>query len=310
MDRLIDLSQSSCARFVGLLCAVAVALFVMPASAEYADLSKAPALEKSGEKDVALIVGVEDYVFLPGVEGNAEDDSFVLLFGDAVVDESMGLVTFGDGDGEDYTMVWSASLDFKQLLENSKQHNIELKEARRGTQKTYVTKDFELALLAGGLVWVSAGEKAYRDASWEVVANNKPSAKSNKHLAGLVDSIDTSRGLWVVGDAALFAENAAMDSPPTGGFALSADIDAGLVAELLLDMSGSDEAKSVVKELEEAIEEAQNRAMMSILGFKPLLANLEMRRSGARVSMESTMTESEVDTMIQSVDQLIQSQQQ
>lgn len=171
----------------------------------------------------------------------------------------------------------------------------------------YAVGEAEFAVPNSDRLVVAVGPESYRKTVWSLVQGNGTSFRDKAKSDGLLEGVDTSRAVWM-----LSRVSKSMRGPSSNvqTATVSLDLVGGLDLQVVSHVGSESNAKSMMKRLEAMKKSGANNPMLGMFGATPLIENLEIDRDNTTVTADTSMTESELDTLISKVKQYASSQSQ
>jgi hypothetical protein len=310
------------ARLVAMLAVVLVAVAVAPGQAA-AQTSKE--LTRYLPQQEQIVVGVnfgelrkskyfDDVLAL--AKNTAGGGAFLALLADANIDiatdiKSLALSMPDDKirkniDMKRFTVALSGTFEQAKLLEALKSKKVAFKSKKSGKKAFYSKEDVVFTFPKEGVLWLASGPDAYRKNARSALKDAKNSVRASAFFKSLIDGVKTTRGLWMLADAASAgAGSISTQGSAAKSVAMSLDVSSGLALQILMEMASEKAAAATLARITQQAKEAAKNPMAVVMGIGPLLTNLKTTRTGTRVVSATSMTAAEFDTLIQRAGQVL-----
>ncbi len=206
-----------------------------------------------------------------------------------------------------FTVAVSGNFDKAKVIAAIKKKHSDIKQAKHGKATVFSKGNLEFTFPAKGVLWVTAGPDAYRKDAWGAMASAKKSVQANKVFKGLLKDVNTSQGVWLLGDTTKLAASNVKGAHPKS-IGLSMDIANGLDLHLMAELPTKKDAKKAVDQIAQLKTKGAQNAMVAMMGAGPLVANLSAKQDGAKIKADTSMTAAQFDTMVQWLEQIARSQ--
>ena len=170
------------------------------------------------------------------------------------------------------------------------------------TLKGYQKDDTVAVLLDDSHLLVVSGPSSYRDRALNTARGKAKSLADGSLPTGILEHLDTSKGIWMINNSGSLPK-AASEGIVEMGLALG--VQKTLDIQAVFRSDSEEAAKELESQLAKASSEHAGNSMVEMLGIGPLLANLKQRREGLIVVATTSMTSSEVDTLIERLEQVV-----
>lgn len=231
---------------------------------------------------------------------------------DAIVVSVPATNVNSNGQQKHFTVALAGHFEKDKLVAAIKKKHGDFKTGKHGKYTVYSKGNMEFTFPKDGVMWLTTGSDAYRKGAWAAVASAKKSVQTNPLFNGLLKEVNTSQGVWLMGDTAHMAHakvQGAQSHPPKS-IALSVDISKGLDLHMFAEMATKKDAKTAIEQINAYKSQGGQSAMLAMMGAGPLLTNLTAKQDGAKLRASTTMTATQFDTMVQWLKQIAQSQMQ
>ena len=166
----------------------------------------------------------------------------------------------------------------------------------------YKKGDTVAVLLDDSHLLLVTGPSTYRDRALNTAKGKVKSFADGSQPTAILEHLDTSMGIWMV-NASSSLPKAASEGIVELGLALGVRDD--LEIQAVFRSNSDDAAKKLEGQLSKASSEHAKNPMVEMLGIGPLLSNLKQSRKGTIVVATTSMTSSEVDALIERLEQVI-----
>jgi hypothetical protein len=173
--------------------------------------------------------------------------------------------------------------------------------------KGYQKDDTVAVLLDDSHLLVVKGPNSYRDRALNTARGKAKSLADGSLPTRILTHLDTSKGIWMINNSGSLPK-AASEGIVEMGLALG--IQGKLDIQAVLRSNSEEAARELEAQLKEASSEHAGNSMVEMLGIGPLLSNLKHRREGLIVVATTSMTSSEVDSLIERLEQVVGQQGQ
>lgn len=203
------------------------------------------------------------------------------------------------------TFVFSGDFDEQQIRKAVKEQQGELATRTHAGLDAYKVNDAEFALPTSERLIVTMGPESYRNAVWSLAADGGVSFEQTADKHGLLDGVDTSRTVWMV-NRLKGAQDRTKSKVDSAGISLT--IEKGLDLQVVTRMASEADAKAVVQQVEAMKKSGSENSMLMMFGAGPLVSNLAVERDGTTAVATTSMTEPELDVLVEKVRQVASSQ--
>jgi len=168
---------------------------------------------------------------------------------------------------------------------------LSVRERDDGT-KVYESGDRAFAVPSSDRLVVALGPSEYRKEVLELIGSDGATFADSARDEGLLDGVDRSRPVWMVNR---------IDRPGSSAetAAVAVELSGGIDLQVALRSNSESSAKSIVKRAEAMKKSRLRTAQLSMFGAAPLLENLAIEREGRMVKATTSMTDSELDYLVQ-----------
>ncbi|GEM_PF-6609846 len=146
------------------------------------------------------------------------------------------------------------------------------------------------------------GPESYRSRALNTARGKAKSLADGALPTSILKELDTSRGIWMV-NSSRSVPGAAEQGIVEIGLALGVADD--LEIQAVTRSKSEESAKELEGQLSSARSSNADNPMVKMLGIGPLLKNLEHRRTGAINVATTSMTSTEVDTLIKRLEEMM-----
>lgn len=168
--------------------------------------------------------------------------------------------------------------------------------------KGYQKDDTVAVLLDDSHLLVVKGASSYRDRALNTARGKAKSLADGSLPTRILQHLDTSKGVWMINNSSSLPK-AASEGIVEMGLALG--VQKTLDIQAVFRSDSEEAAKELEAQLAKAGSEHAGNSMVEMLGIGPLLSNLKQRREGLIVVATTSMTSSEVDTLIERLEQVV-----
>jgi len=192
-------------------------------------------------------------------------------------------------NNDNFTMAMSGKFDIEKLKADiTAQKGVSNRKI--GKHTVYLDGDLEIAFLSDKLIFMTGGEKSYREASLKMLGGKSASVKKGGKMKTLLGKVDTGKHMWVTADASRVKPQ--QGAPGVNEAAFTFDFSKGLVLDGMMKMKGEADAKMVEDEIKKNFD--QGLAFANLIGAPSFFNNLKVTRSGATLNIKSSMPNKEV----------------
>ncbi|MFB6375441.1 MAG: hypothetical protein ABEN55_20510, partial [Bradymonadaceae bacterium] len=203
------------------------------------------------------------------------------------------------------TVVLTGDFDADKIRKVVKEREGELDKRQQNGLDVYATDDGEFALPTSDRLIVTMGSKGYRNGVWKLAAEGGTSFEQTAEKHGLFDGLDTSRPIWMV-NRLKGAKDRTSSKVDSAGISLG--LDSGAQFQVVTRVGNEADAKAVAQQVEAIKKKGSESTMLTMFGAGPLVSNLGVERDGTTVIATTSMTEAELDVLVEKVRQLAASQ--
>lgn len=166
----------------------------------------------------------------------------------------------------------------------------------KGPTARHHVGEFTVAFITDTDLVMTIGDAEFQAKTWAAVSDKKASAAANKDISTISKKINLTRSLWLVG---------VTNSLPTNGAkmnvaGLTVDLISGLKIEIVATMNSKDDVKKSLEDFENLKKDVAN-PMVTMMGATPLLKNLKASAKGLDVNVTTSMSPSELQTMVENL---------
>ncbi len=167
------------------------------------------------------------------------------------------------------------------------------------------TERAEIGFPSSNRLIVAMGPTSYRDGVWKLAAEGGTSFADTGQKQGLFEGIDRSRMVWMVNH---LVDEAEQSDPKVDSAGVSIEIDTGIDLQIVSHITDEAHAENIVEQVEEMKKSGGENPMVAMLGAGPLVDNLAVERDGLTVELTTSMNEAELDALVASLRQMVESQ--
>lgn len=201
--------------------------------------------------------------------------------------------------------VMDGSFDEEKIRKLVKEEYDDLETREIGDMTAFRLDETEFGLPASNRLVITMGPESYRKKVWNLARKGGKSFEKTASDKNLLDGLETDRTLWMVN---LITGSMRGPSSSAKSAAISVNLDSGLDLQVVSRVDDEAAAKEMVQRIGAMKKSAGENPMLSMFGAGPLVENLKVENNKTSVVATTSMTESELDYLVQKVQQIAASQ--
>ncbi len=198
------------------------------------------------------------------------------------------------------SLAMRAPLDSEKVIESARKRFPDMKVTGEKEAAVYDVGAFKFALPAKDVFVLGVGSEPFVEATFATIKGPKLSASKNSDVVASMNSIDTKKGLWMVG----ITREVPQQGPKMNRAGLTIDLKSGLIFKMVADMANKKDAEQAVKDFEGLKVQASN-PMVAMTGAAPLVSNLKASSKKTSVTVNSSMNSKEFALMVTQMKNII-----